>query len=461
MLVLLWSAACLAQNPVYVLTFFHVEDPLNAKSDDALLRLAEGLQERGIRATFQITGWKVRTLEARHRWDVIRALSYHDIGYHSNFHSVQPTAAVYLEGMGMLDGAAEFERREEPGVDDLRRVFGINPSVYSEGGFSYGPQCDVALVHMDIRIHLTGGHTVGLNEQPYWQDGMLELCGLMPHFFFRFPSARGDINKFAETQRQTDSAVAELRSRGGGLILTGGGHVTNFVTTQMWDSMNVPHGSMREPGTWIVPELRSKEESERWFRLFFGYMDHIRKLPGVQFVTARQLLQIYANPVGKPLPRAIVAGHMLKEQSFLESKETVLSAAEQLLILLGMKPEQVDGPIDSHDTTYGGAEIPRWAFEGAKADVASFIQTNHRLPSEAWIGSQRLSILDFAATLAGDDGKSPSVTVRKGNPVMEKYFPMDPVKSFTWAVHPEGFSAPHLVELNRLQSWTLKPARLK
>jgi hypothetical protein len=458
-LAVLWSTMCFAQSPVYVVLFFHVADPLSPQDDDAVLRLAEGLHDRGIRATFQLTGEKARLLEARHRQDVIRALSHHDIGYHGNFHSLEPVETMYLRDMGWLEGAAEFERREVQGVTDMRRIFGANPSVYSEGGFAYAPQCNPALVHMGIRIHINNQRTVGLSEQPFWFDGVLQLCGLQ-RFFLRFPSANNDINKFDDTQRQMDRVVEELRSRGGGTILMSGGHTHDFVTAEgWWHLLNVPYGMVREPG--LLPPLLSKEESERRFRLFFSYVDHVRNLPGVEIVTVRQLLQLYENPVGSPLPRSVVAEHMLRQQNFLETKDTTLSAAEQLLILLGMKPREVEGPIARHDTTYQGAEIPRWAFENAKADTVSFIQTNHRLPSEAWIGSQRLSILDFAATLAGDDGKSPSVTVRKGNPEMEKYWPLDPVNSFKYWAFPKGFSAPRIVELNRLQAWTLKPARFR
>jgi hypothetical protein len=44
---------------------------------------------------------------------------------------------------------------------------------------------------------------------------------------------------------------------------------------------------------------------------------------------------------------------------------------------------------------------------------------------------------------------------------MEKYVSKDALRSFSWPIHPEGFSAPELLELARLQAWTLKPARLK
>ena len=71
----------------------------------------------------------------------------------------------------------------------------------------------------------------------------------------------------------------------------------------------------------------------------------------------------------------------------------------------------------------------------------------------------RLSL--WLATLAADRPGSPSVSVRKGNPEMERYVATDAVKAFSWAIHPDGFDAPNLLELARLQAWTLKPAKLK
>jgi hypothetical protein len=70
-------------------------------------------------------------------------------------------------------------------------------------------------------------------------------------------------------------------------------------------------------------------------------------------------------------------------------------------------------------------------------------------------------LADFAATLAVNEGSTAeTIIVKKGNPEMEKYISNEPAKSFSWAIHPVGFSAPGLLELGRLQTWTLKPAVL-
>src|SRR5215472_5536122 len=125
-------ASLFASGPVYVVLWFDTEDYIQPAADDAALRIAQDLERLGVRATFKVVGEKARVLEQRRRYDVIRALSRHDIGYHSNYHSGQPTPALYLNEMGWLEGAAEFERREKPGVEDIRRVFGVVPSCYGQ-----------------------------------------------------------------------------------------------------------------------------------------------------------------------------------------------------------------------------------------------------------------------------------------------------------------------------------------
>ena len=101
-----------AEGEVMVVLWFDTEDYLLPASDDAAKRVAEILTARGIRGTFKVVGEKARVLEKRSRADVIAALRKHDIGYHSNLHSVHPTPAEYLSECGWLDGVAEFVRRE-------------------------------------------------------------------------------------------------------------------------------------------------------------------------------------------------------------------------------------------------------------------------------------------------------------------------------------------------------------
>src|ERR1041385_4756224 len=139
------------------------------------------LTARKIRATFKIVGEKARTLERRGRRDVIGALRKHDIGYHSDFHSVHPTPSEYLADCGLLDGVAEFVRREGDGAADVRRVFHVDTlSCYGQPGSSWGSQAIAGLKEIGVAPHgvpcyVDEGTHVGLNHKPFWYAGALNV----------------------------------------------------------------------------------------------------------------------------------------------------------------------------------------------------------------------------------------------------------------------------------------------
>src|SRR4026209_2213999 len=110
-------------SPVYVTLWFDTEDYILPQDDDATKRLADLLTNLGVRAPCKVVGEKARSLESRRRTDVIAALKRHDIGYHSNTHSQQPTIAVYLQHAGWEGGRAEAKRGEQSGAADAQRLF--------------------------------------------------------------------------------------------------------------------------------------------------------------------------------------------------------------------------------------------------------------------------------------------------------------------------------------------------
>src|SRR5262245_12007754 len=160
---------------VYVVLWFDTEDYILPASDDAALHVADFLTREKIRATFKVVGEKARTLEKRCRGDVIAALKKHEIGYHSNFHSVQPTPAMYLSRLGWDDGVDEFGRRERSGYEDVKRIFNSTPSCYGQPGSSWGPQVFGALKRWGMEIYLDAGSHVRLEGRPFYYCGVLNL----------------------------------------------------------------------------------------------------------------------------------------------------------------------------------------------------------------------------------------------------------------------------------------------
>jgi hypothetical protein len=457
-LVLTSTSVLTAAAPVHVLLWFDTEDYVDPASDDAALRIATDLTKLGVRATFKVVGEKARVLESRKRIDVIRALTRHAIGYHSNYHSVHPTPAEYLRHFGFLEGAAEFERRETAGAKDVQRIFGVPPVCYGQPGSSWGPQSNRALRNMGIPVYLDEGEQIGLNQQPFWYGGLLYVFNMgQNQFRAKLDTGAEDTTAYAKF----DETVARLRSAGGGVISIYY-HPTEFVNTEFWDVVNFAGGANPPRSAWRKPRARTKEDAERTYGVLDKFVRHMKMAPGVQFSTAADLRQIYRDPIPLRADRKQLARHLFKSLSFLETEHDVFSPADIVVQLLGLEPRFVDGPTAKGITTLKASTIPRSIFSAVVRDAADFVTHNERLPNQVFVGAETLALADFVATLANSvvtDGDT--VRVTRGNVQFDKYFATDAAKSFRWPIHPDGFAAPELLELGRLQGWTLKPARFR
>ena len=109
------------------------------------------------------------------------------------------------------------------------------------------------------------------------------------------------------------------------------------------------------------------------------------------------------------------------------------------------------------------------AFRDATLDVLNFIQTEQRVPSRVFAGAEMVPPSDFLAALAATydffrrNGRLPiaeGVAMPKSLEITAaRYIAHDTPELFGgWIIHKEGFRAPKILELARLQTWTLKPA---
>lgn len=439
--------------PIYWLLWFDTEDYIEPASDDAALRLAKELDAMGVRATFKVVAEKARVLEERGRKDVIRALSLHDIGYHTENHSIPPTPAMYLQRLGLYEGAREFERREGKGFEDVKRIFGVTPSCYGQPGNSWGPQANLTLRKWGVPVYMDDGIQVGFDNQPFWYGGMLYVFNLK-HFAMR--ADLNDESKIADAKAQFDFAVAEARKQGGGVMQTYY-HPTEWAATEFWDGVNFRYAANPPRPEWKKPNRRTAESEARAYRIFFDFVKHVKNTPGVRIITARELPQFVENPV-RPVSREVASSLLRKS---IDSQQG-WSAADLLIGALGMPARYVDGPERRvASTVAAGSTVARWVFEKARRDAVDYIERSGALPAQVWVGNESLSIGDFAATLAHDDGVSANVQIHKGELAFEKRIGTDAGKAYNWVIHPKGFAPEELLELGRLQAWTLKPALLR
>jgi hypothetical protein len=488
-----------AMPRIDVILWFDTEDYLLPADDDAAKRLAEMLTERKIRATFKVVGEKARVLEKRGRRDVIAALRKHDIGYHSDFHSVHPTPSEYLADCGLLDGIAEFTRREGDGAADVRRIFGVKTlSCYGQPGSSWGAQAIAALPQIgvapaDVGCYVDEGNQVGLNNKPFWYAGAINVFSMgrgksYTRMELHDPAA-------VEPAEKEVSAMAERLAKEGGGIISIFYHPCEWVHQQFWDGVNFSRGANPPREQWKPPAQRSAQETEAAFQRFGQYVDYLRSIPGVRFITASELPSIYSDPVRSEgvtlkemfeMARGIMANTNGVDFQIISNKSFSVADQFELLTLtvaglvdtrerksnlktgaqFPLRAHGLLGPDGPPPTNAAPIELAGAAFTAAVLDTREFIQTHHRVPARVFIGAEKIAPADFLTALASiytTRIQQGPIAYRAGTAVLpERYVAKDTPNLFGgWVIHKEGFRAPKILEVARLQAWTLKPALRK
>jgi hypothetical protein len=474
---------------VYFLLWFDTEDYILPQSDDAAKRLAVFLTQQGIRATFKVVGEKGRTLERRGRRDVIGALAQHEIGYHSNTHSQHPTVAEYESTLDWDSGSEEFTRRERPGFDDLRRIFGRSPTCYGQPGSSWAPQPYAALKKWGVQVYLDEGKQVGLDGKPFWYGGLLNV----------FNTKEGMQLEPDDTWSNIDVAKAKFQefymrmtSRREGGVISLYFHPCQFVHREFWDAVNFKDGANPPREEWKLPPTKTPEESERAFKYLEDLVTYMKSFPQVQFITASQALEIFPDRAQKHVfstqEISDIASQVDTEVSFQVHDDYNLTASEVLALLnkfvAGVVQRKAGGPIMLDGTPYGPAspfiepgpapgmagggkmEVAWSQFARTVLDVADQLDKTNRVPNAVWLGSQAISPESYLVALAQATGTltlkgepPDSVTVGPERLAAAQYVADDSPTLWDWTIFPPGFHAPNLMSLAKLQAWTLKPAK--
>lgn len=486
------AAPPLASPRVDVILWFDTEDYLLPASDDSAKRLAGMLTERGIHATFKVVGEKARTLERRGRLDVIAALRQHAIGYHANFHSVHPTPTEYLADCDLLDGMSEFARREGGGAADVRRIFNVPTlACYGQPGSSWAPEAIASLGQIGVAPHgvpcyVDEGDHIGLNEQPFWYCGALIVYHMGENWTRMELHDPGAV----EPAEQKFSAIADrLRASGGGLISIFY-HPCEWMHEEFWDGVNFRRGANPPREQWRPPLQRPAADTEAAFQRFGQYLDYMKAVPGVRFVTANDLPLIYPDPVrtgGASAAELVsICESLLNNEKGVDFRvidHRAFSAADQFAVLTDAVGQMIDGkglvfpvacpgllgPDQPPHATESLAQVSWPAFRDAALNVRDCLRVEKRVPAEVFIGADKVAPADFLTALAWVfryEHQNKRLPAEENIPLSHgrALLPASHVAADTpglfggWIIHKEGFRAPHVLDVARLQTWTLKPA---
>jgi len=468
---LLLAAMAQQKATVYVTLWFDTEDYTSPEPDTIILPLCRILEKRGIRATFKLIGEKARDLERKGQKDVIEALARHDIGFHTTYHSQPPAVSAYLDRLDWDDGVQEFLRREDSGFRDTKRIFRRVPICYGQPGNSWAPQVFVSLRRWGIPLYLDEGTHVGLKGKPFYYCGLLNVYDMAEQSTRMGLEGAADYEKGVAAFRKIHEKLAQ---QGGGLVSIYY-HPNEFDHTEFWDAAIWARGANPPRERWTTAGKRTPESRRQALEYFDRYLDLMQKMPGVRFVSASDLVQLYADrSAGRAFARGEIQGiasALTREISFQSVGKDYLSAAEAFSVLLRwyLRNASVNavramtgilGPARREPGQSVG-RFQKWEFRRACEEALDVMERRGRVPEIVWIGSVPVAPADFLATLASEilqESPEIALSLTRGVFTAEKYAAEDSESVFDWVIHPAGFHAPHVMDLAKLQCWTLKPA---
>ncbi len=321
-----------------------------------------------------------------------------------------------MTGLGWQAGAEEFDRRERPGLEELRSEFG-QISCYGQPGGAWSPQAFHVLTRWEVPMYLDEGHHVGLEQQPFWFQNVFTAFNLQQN------CVRADVWK-SDKAAALEAARAKFNAAVAGLEAAGGGfvsiyyHPCEFSTTQFWDGVNFSRGNNPPPSEWRGSPLLAPKEAQARLGLFADLLDLALKHPSVDVVDASQLLGLYkgAAPSGPVSVNELLqaAGAMGPEITYARSAAGALSPAEVLTGLLealsqwdqsGKVPESVEvsaplGPVDTAVTPMGGSMTVAQTVAAAEAALVA-IHTQGHVPMALKSGRSELAPESLFVAAAG------------------------------------------------------------
>ncbi len=472
---------------MYLYLCFDVEDLVHPDSDDIPADIARMLADDGVVASMYVVGEKARLWERRGRWDVIAAVAQHDVGLHTDHHSVHPTASEYLADKGWDDGVDEALRQEGPGVADLARLFGQYPSAWATSGSSWAPQIPAATRRLGIPANVYA-HVRADDSGVCWYAG--QLC------YGEYLGIRGGEGTYCD-DAAFEAALPDLLARVAAAARRGQtclglfcAHPTRLRYLTFWDVLNFFRGENTPEAEYRSAPRRTDDEYAAGLRNLRRMIAAVRALPDVEITTTRRLNALFAAEDGPVAWSAlaglaetvrscagIAAGYPVAGLGWV-SAATALDLLARALTRLAagdvpgfLLARAVLGPAAPAPELPKSFLMSRRAFVALCADLAQEIGAAGQLPTAILLDKVPLGpgpLLRAAAAAFLDwerthDGALVEIAPAPGEPDVAVALAQTGIydKLPHWPPHRPDLRLDLLALHTRLQSWSLRPALLR
>jgi hypothetical protein len=459
---------------------FDVEDytsPESAGMDDIPKWLAEIMTDEGVTGSFFVIGEKARMMEKRGRTDVIEAMARHDIGSHTNFGSIHPTVTEILEHASWDEGLAAMLKNESVGFNDLERIFGQRPANLGRHGGSYGPQLTGALSQLNAGYVYS---PVGLpGHNAVWYCNALNFNGEGDYGFFDDAYYRDDL--FNPMLQALDSLIP-ISIKDIDMVTFFACHPSKVRSIQFWD-FNYYKGANPGPDEWKTPELRPLESMETAQKNFRRLILYLKSRNDIELTTFRDLAERFSfrkdiisqDELGKLADRVLKERKVIIDE-FFSAAEVLSALTESLDHYRTAKelPLQVDiirpfGPLEMPPITPEFEHIPGGGVLELAAAAHAYIRETNHLPSSLTYEGKKIGCGSLLALFSemflkiqasGLPDQFSTLAMEAYPSLNEENIISSVAACKDWPVHREDLDMSQLIEMTKLQLWTLKPALL-
>ena len=445
--------------PKVVFSFDH-EDYFVPATVDTAKSLAESLSRYGIRGAFCTVGERARFMRRLGRQDAIEALKQHEINQHSNRHSWQPTIAQDLETRDWEDGVRHFLANEGFAADSLREIFGVDtlPAAVPPGWLDCAPQGFYG--YRLLGFNMIAGSFI--SDKP---GRLLWYCNLL-HQRYNFKLDQSLLHL------PLQGVIERFETLLGEEYIICGVHPTILYNSEFVDEVNRERLGAG-PEAWDAPQPRPHADYRQCLEDFDAFARYVAERPDCETVTYADIVDAHPNPCPEFLSRdcvldiaAICANR--EQAAGVQCNGHILSAAEVFGVLnwavanptgASVPVRRLFGPRERRVRADPPVPVSlsrdqiRLAAERVERDLEDFMPTSLPYEHTVSFGGHIRALAESLSTGPGDLHVLPL----PDEPVESEHPALEGIRYENIWIWPRDFTGSRLVELGRLQAWTLKP----
>ena len=426
---------------------FDSEDFTSSYAADGILEAAEILREEGIRGCFCMVGLLARQLVAWGRYDVLEALKYHEIDFHTYGHTLHPTICEYTDTEDFAAAYAEVMRQESEGIALVKAATGVD-RVYA----AVPPGDDKSYAAMYAYVDM--GLPCYADTFADHPDGRgVFFCNLL-HFCY--------VRSWEHICRHHLSAdrafFDELAARKTAVIYN---HPNRLRYDDFWDSVNYRGGNHYPFGQWKEAPRTDLETVKANAAEIRALVKNLKADGRFTFKTYAELAAERSGarilkPTDIPAIRA-----SLNENFYPLTAPVSLSISDvfaaALAFLRGDKAFAAGRVYGFLDTPYA-ITAPVTVSAADVRTAAAAIDPQTFLPTQIAVGDTLLGPADFLYAMLDVLCCAETVTLspRAQNIDLSDFPLVENPPILAWSVHPPEFTAKWHLKRFPLQAWTMR-----